>query len=133
MQRAAKQVFGFDLRVIPSDSGADRQQWVHAGEVSRRVTEFFHAIARPHLIGGDDPWSKYLDQNFTIAEEAARRFQVRLWVIKPARKLIEKRIAEIDGIIAETAITRGDALKARLSAFATRTQLRLSIPSQRGL
>jgi hypothetical protein len=132
VQRGTRHVFGLDENVTGSDRVAARRV-AHSVEVSKRVTDFFRAVARPHLRRGEEPWSKYLDQNFTIADKDERQFQVRQWVLRPAMGLIERRIAEIDAVIAETTVTRLGALQERLSAFATRARLGASGPGPRTL
>lgn len=132
VQRGARHVFGLDENVTEADRVAERRV-AHSVAVSKRVADFFRAVARPHLRRGDEPWSKYLDQNFTIADKGKRHAQVRQWVLKPAMRLIERRITEIDAIISETTITRLGAFQERLSAFATRARLGASGPGPRTL
>jgi hypothetical protein len=114
VNRAIRRVFGFDESVDPRDSAADG--------VLRRVADFFRAVARPHLRPGDEPWSKYLDQNFTIADKDERQLQVNQWVIKPARELIEQRIGEIDAIISETAGPQRRSVSTLLRALGARAR-----------
>jgi hypothetical protein len=132
VQRGASHVFGLDESDTDTGRVAERRV-AHSIEVSKRVTNFFRAVARPHLRHGEEPWSKYLDQNFTIADKDERQSQVRQWVLRPAMRLIERRITEIDAIIAETTVTRLGALQERLSAFATRARLGASGPGPRTL
>jgi len=122
VRRALSQVLGFDVRALPSDSGADPGQWRRSIEVARRIADFFRVVARPNLGPGDELWSVHLDYYFTIADKVERQTRVHRRVVEPAKKLIESRVAEIAAIVVETAITDGGVVRDGVSRPAARTK-----------
>jgi hypothetical protein len=133
VKRTLIYLLDFDVSVMPPASGADRGRWEHSVEVSSRVIDFLRIVAQESpRVGGGGPWIKYFDKRFTALEDLDRSSQIHFWVVIPVEALIEQTMAEINGIVTETAIPRRRSATV-LHALDVRSLLKRPVVSHRTL